>query len=137
MTIPLIRRALEKRLAMLRPAMPGAYDNASYKPVTGVAWLRATLMPATIENPTIELLTTIERGIFAVSLFYPKGDGPAAAETAAEAVRALFPAGLVLTESGCVTRVLRTPSIAAPVVETDWFSIPVSIRYTSIHQGNP
>lgn len=47
MSIQLIRKALEKRLGALAPALSTAYENSSFTPVNGTPYQRVNLLPAT------------------------------------------------------------------------------------------
>ena len=133
MSLPLIRRALEKRLAALSPSMPTAWDNVEFDPAANpTGYQRANLLPAATDNPTLSQVRKIERGIFQVTLFYPERAGAGDAEARAQLLRNHFPAGLVLTEGGIKVRIVRTPSVAPPMPEPGWYAVPISIRYQTI-----
>lgn len=129
MSQSLIKIALEKRLATLTPALATAYENVNYIPVTGTPYQRVNLLPATPENPTIGGNYHLELGIFQVTLCYPQGTGSATAKARAEAIKALFPRGLNLTESTTSLTITRTPAIAPAFMDGDRYVIPISIQY--------
>lgn len=129
MSLVLIRRALEKKLALLTPALATAFENAVYSPVTGTPYQKVNLLPATPDNSTMGSLTYMERGIFQVTLCYPVGVGPAAAETQAQLLRAHFKRGTSLAESGVTVIVTDTPRAAPALIEGDRHTIPISIAW--------
>lgn len=129
MSIQLVRRALEKRLAAMLPALATAYQNVAFQPQPGIPYQRSYLMPSDPDNSVAGSRMYFERGIFQVSLMYPAGTGPAAAEARAQAVRDQFKRGTSMTESGITVLVTDTPSIAQGIPDGDRFVVPVSIRF--------
>ena len=79
-----VRRALEGALNGMSPA-PTAWENAKFSPVTGTAYQSAHLMPAEPDNPVYGD-EYAEQGIFQITLYYPEGNGPAAAMARAELI---------------------------------------------------
>ncbi|WP_082818874.1 DUF4128 domain-containing protein [Cupriavidus nantongensis] len=131
MSLSLIRRALEKHLLAMAPVLPLAPENVPFTPTPGAPYQRVHLLPATPANPTMGDGFYREVGVFQVSLYYPQGTGPAAAQTRAEAVRNYFPRGLLIPEGGISTRVERTPAISSGVPDGDRWCIHVSIQYSA------
>lgn len=129
MSIQLIRKALEKRLGTLAPALATAYENASFTPVAGTPYQRVNLLPATPDNTTLGDAYYRETGIFQVTLLYPANAGPGTAEARAEAVKAHFKRGTSMTESGVTTLITRTPAIAGGFQDGDRYAVPISITY--------
>jgi hypothetical protein len=129
MSQTLIRKALEKRLAAMSPALATAFENAAYTPVQGTPYQKANLLPATPDNIVHGAATWFERGIFQVTLCYPTGTGPAAADARAELVRAQFKRGTTMTEGAVNVLIVATPRIAPALVEGDRYCIPVSAAY--------
>lgn len=129
MSQPLIRKALEKRLAAMTPAVSTAYENATFTPVTGTPYQRANLLPNTPDNSTQGAGMYFERGLFQVTLCYPQGTGPAAAEARAQLVREWFKRGTSLSEGGITVHVTDTPRIAPALIDGDRYCIAVSIAY--------
>lgn len=130
MSIPLTRAALETALAAMSPALATQYENVPYEPVEGTPYQAVFLMPAEPNNPEIGRFTQ-ERGLLQVSLFYPLGAGPSAAEARAELIRTTFKRGTTFTASGIKTTVEKTPEIAPAMIEEDRYHVPVRIRFFS------
>jgi len=129
MSIQLIRKALEKRLGSMTPALATAFENVAFTPAAGTPYQRVNLLPATPDNATLGDAYYRENGLFQVTLLYPQLAGPAAAEARAEAVRAHFKRGTSITESGVTTLITRTPSIAPALIDGDRYVIPITITY--------
>lgn len=129
MSVGLIRKALEKRLSTVTPAMSTAFENISFTPVTGVPWQRINLLPNTPQDGQIGSGLYFERGIFQVMLCYPMGLGPSAAESRAQLVKDTFKRGTSMIEGGVTVIVMNAPSVAGAMIEGDSYCIPVSIRY--------
>lgn len=127
-TIAAIRSALEMRLSLITPALPTAYENSGFKPTTGVAFQRATLLPATPDNPVFGG-GHVEQGVFHVLLCYPLGSGSADANARAELVRANFPRGLSLPKDGVITIIDRTPEIQKSDDDGAFYLVPVLVRW--------
>lgn len=125
----LIRKALEKRLNGMTPALATAWENASFTPVTGTPYQRVNLLPATPDNPTIGGNYYLAQGIFQVTLCYPKGGGPSLSAARAEMVKSRFQRALSMTESGVTVTITRTPAIMPAFIDDDRYCIPISIRY--------
>lgn len=129
MSILIVRRALEKRLATMSPAIATAYENAGYTPVAGTPYQRAELLPNTPDNAVMGASVYWERGLFQVTLAYPTGTGSIAAATRAELIRTHFKRGTTLTESGVSVNVTHTPKIHPALIDGDRYCIPISIMY--------
>ena len=128
MSLPAVRSALETALAAMSPALATAFQNVPYEPVQGTPWQAVTLLPGAPFNPEMGTFTT-EAGMLQVSLFYPLGAGPGAAEARAQLIRATFKRGTALTAAGVVTTVEATPEIAPAMTEDAWLHLPVRIRF--------
>lgn len=133
MTQPRIREALETRLntwaAAQSPAVPVAWQNASYTPTTGVRYVRATILPAETQNPIYGQMHRRLIGIFQVDVMAPTGTGMAASEALAESLCAEFRRGTTLTQDGLTVVMDFSPSIGTAQPEDGWVFLPVSIRY--------
>lgn len=130
MSLIKIRMALEKRLNLLTPALPIDHENLDFTAL-GLPHLRAFLLPNRTSMPGLDMVTKYEKGIFQVSVAYPLNQGTGEAEARVELVRAHFPAGLKLVESGVTVLIYEPPSVAAGQVDGVFFVIPVSISYRS------
>ncbi len=129
----LIRQALEQHLAALPVpggALATAYANASFVPAAGVPYQRCALLPAEPDNAMQGTASYFERGVLQITLCYPLGQGPRAAEQMALALRTHFARGTTLAISqGMQVLVTHTPAIAPALLEPDRYTVPVSVRY--------
>lgn len=127
----LIRKAFEKRLALMMPVLATAYENVAYTPVNGTPYQRPVLLPAQPDNATLGDAYHRLVGLFQVGLYYPLGNGPNAAQARAEAIRTQFKRGTSMTESSQTVLVIRTPTISPAQVIDDRYFVAVSIYYQS------
>lgn len=125
-----IRAALETRLDALSPALATAWENNDYTPVADTPYQRVHLMRAEPENPTFDAFRR-KLGFLQVTLFYPQGDGPAAAEARADLLSAHFPRGLTLTSGGYKVIIDGTPYVMPGFVDEDRWAVPVRVPYFS------
>lgn len=124
-----IRRALEKALEALTPALSTAFENTQFTPVVGSPYQRVNLLraiPADLERgrKLVEL-----SGIFQVTLFYPIGAGTKDIEERAELLKTSFKPPMSIVESGTVVNIFKTAKIAPGYVDDDRFVVPVSIPW--------
>lgn len=129
MSLEIIRKALEKRLATLTPVIAIAYENAAFTPSFGVPYLRVNLLPNTPDNSIMGQATYFERGIFQVTACYPLNAGTANAGDKAQAIRNHFKRGVTMVESGVTVIVTNTPKVAPALIDGDRYSVPISIEY--------
>lgn len=129
MSLVAIRVALETHLSSMTPEVPTAWENTKFDPQVNVAFQKASLLPAEPENPSFGDAFHRAQGIFQVQLNYPLLSGSAVALARAELVKTTFYRGLSLVSSGVTVVVSRTPEIAPALVDGEWYTIPVSIRY--------
>lgn len=112
----------------LTPAHEVAYPNVDADP--DARHLRCFLLPAEPGQVTYgEAGKNRHRGLFQISVAWPRGMGEVAPGAAAGAVAAHFKRGTVLTEDGINVRVIRPPYRMTAVVEPTWYVIPVRIPY--------
>lgn len=126
-----IRVALEKRLAALTPNISTAYENTTFTSITGVPYQKIAFLPAEPDNSIMGSSQFIERGIFQVTLCYPIGTGPAAAEAQSWLIRDWFKRGNTFTEAGQVTVIMKTPRVSAAIFDGDRYTLVVSITFQS------
>lgn len=130
-----IRQALEVALntwsAAQTPAVPVAWQNSAYTPTLGSRYVRANILPAETQNPSLGDDHKRFIGIFQILVYTPDDVGPGAAETIAESLFATFARGTSFTASGVTTRVLDSPSVLPSFNDDGWYVTPVSIRYQS------
>lgn len=129
MSLVIIRRALEKHLAAMTPAIAIAYENAGFSPQAGIPYQRVNLLPTAPDNSPMSVTNYFEVGIFQVTLVYPSGTGPGAAALRANLLRYHFRRGTTLVEAGVNIRVIRTPAVAGGLIDGGNYNVPVSIRY--------
>lgn len=147
MSNALVRKALETRLNAMASGLATAWQNASFTPTAGVPYQQVHLIFAPPENPAYGNYYR-EVGVFQVSLMYPQGTGPAAADARAQAIRdwfargttiQAFPAGpsMVLdfltqtyqVDPGIDVIIQRTPAIADGFPDGDRWRVPISIPF--------
>lgn len=129
MSLAIIRRALEKRLATLSPALETAFENAPYTPTPGTPFQRVNLLPNTPDNSIQGATTYFERGLFQITLCYAIGTGPAATEAQAQLTRAHFKRGTTMVESGVTVIITDTPRVSPALIDGDRYTIPISIAW--------
>lgn len=129
MSLPAVRQALEVALFAMTPTVPIAFENQSYTPVVGTPWIRAVLMPATPDNPTMGDSFHRLQGLLYLEFNYPKNTGSQAATTRAEATKVVFKRGNSFTNSGIVARISNTPEIGQGSVVGDWYILPWRARW--------
>jgi hypothetical protein len=129
MTIQIIRAALESKLASITPVIATAFENGTFKPVSGVPYQRSNLLPNTPEDSQIGSRSFFERGIYQVTLCYPLGAGTAACETRAQLVKDAFKRGTSIVQSGVTVITMNVPSVTSAMIDGDRYCLPISIRY--------
>ena len=103
-----------------------AYPNAMFpKPAPSVAWASVFVIPATTAPLSIRDSDEMA-GVFQIDLNYPINSGSGAAQAKADAIRAHFKRGTVL--SGVE---LGTVSVANLGPVDGWYRVAVSINYRS------
>ena len=133
MSLLTLRQLYETAIKAIDPTFPTVWENNLYKPLDGVAYQKVDRLLANPENPTFSNPGVgnflRELGIIQVTLLYPLGTGPSAADTKAQAIRDAFPQGKSFT-SGTVTLIIqRTPTVAPGRIDGDRWSIPVKIPF--------
>lgn len=129
MSTAIVRKAMEKRLALITPALATAYENVTFAPVAGTPYQRINLLPNTPDNRVMGSAVYFERGIFQITLCYPQGTGPGAAEARAQVVRAHFKRGTSMTESGVIVLITDTPRVSPAFMDGDRYCIPISVPF--------
>lgn len=129
MSVVKIRAALETALAGMTPVVPIAYENAAFVPVAGVPYIKAYLLSATPQNPTMGDGYYREVGYMQCTLMYPIQAGTGAAAARAEAIQSLFKRGSVFSNGGVDVKVMATPSITTGQIDGDRWALPVKIPY--------
>lgn len=128
-----IRSALESQVANISgvpSAANRAWQNVQFTPTTGTSWIRMTFQP-TRRRPQDVTADGLQRfdGLFLIDIFSPEGNGPAAAETLADATVDAFEAGTVLSANGQVLMIEYAEIDRAPNQDSPWFQVPVTIKW--------
>lgn len=126
----LIRSALETRLNSIASPLPTAFENVEFTP-NGAAFQRVNFIAAMPDDSALGAAYRREQGIMQVTLHYPQNTGAAAAEDKANAIRAWFPRGLSLSNSGQTVRILNTPSLSILGSDGQYFKIAISIYFNA------
>jgi len=127
-----IRAVLESRLASWADAngLPVIWQNAGAD-IPTVDHLRAYLMPAETRSIDLKKVMRNYRGVFQVSVFTKPGVGPGRADRLAKALDDLFQVAIPMTSNGLTVRVTSPMSAKPAMPGTDWYSVPVSCRYSA------
>lgn len=123
-----IKKAFEKRLATLSPAIATAYEGVSFTPTTA-PYQRVMLVPSQPLNPTMGTEHYREVGSFQVFLNYPANKGSGEAIARASQIRTLFKRGTTLIEDSTEVKILTTPKISGNSIVQDRIVFPVIISY--------
>ena len=123
-----IKKAFEKRLATLSPAIATAYEGISFTPTTA-PYQRVMLVPSQPLNPTMGTEHYREVGSFQVFLNYPANKGSGEAIARASQIRTLFKRGTTLIEDSTEVKILTTPQISGNSIVQDRIVVPVIISY--------
>lgn len=129
MTVPLIRKALETRLAATMPAASCSFENVDFTKTAGVIYQRSNLRPNTPDDAQIGSKVYFERGVYQVTVCSPMGGGPGVAEARAQLVKDAFKRGTSLVEGAVTVIIMNAPSVSSAMIDGDRFCIPISMRY--------
>jgi hypothetical protein len=130
MSVLKIRAALETALAALTPALPTAWENIPFEPVTGQAYQQAFVQLAEPEN--IEYGGVYEQaGIFQINLRYPTKTGTADSTSRAEMIADLFKKGASFQSIGLIVTIYKPTHIGKGAVVEDRWLVPVRVFFHS------
>lgn len=129
MSASIVRKALEARAEASAGGLSLAFQNRAYTPVVGSPWGEVSIMWANPDNPTLGDGFNREPGVLQINLHYPPNEGSAPIEAKAEAFRAAFPRGLVISSGGVVIRVLGKPSLSPSRSSGGWHTLSVSVQF--------
>ena len=127
MAILEIKRAAERKLNTLSPALPTAYEGVTFNPPNGL-YQRVQF---TIQSPDDPVLGTgfhRERVTMQIFVVGAANKGTSEVITRAELIRNHFPKGLVLQEGNVKIHVLKTPQVAGNTVVSERVICPVLIE---------
>ncbi len=120
-----IRTALESRLKTNYSTTEISWDNTSSNP-NDDGWIRATMIPATIENSALGALSKRYSGIFWIQVFTPLLKGTKAAYDIAEELEAIF-SNQQFDEVVCyASEITRTGNEGK-----GWFQLNVKVHFWS------
>lgn len=128
-----IRTALETALntwaAAQSPVVPIAYQNVGYTPAIGTLYVRASMIPAETQNPSLGDAMKRYTGIMQLNIYGKDGNGSGANETVSDSLLSYFARGESFVSGGVTVRILQSPSINPPLNDAGWYITPVAIRY--------
>ena len=128
-----IRAALETHLSNISGLPDIAYENVTYEPTTGQSYIKVSYIP-TLRRPAVRGLNPQQeyRGILAINVYAPEGDGPAACEDIVEKLLEGFEATTDITYNDgsdnytvCIDYAERDIGLT----DAPWFLIPVNIGW--------
>lgn len=133
-----IQQALYNQL-LLTPGLPADIEreNQRFKPAINNTWVRVTLLPSETVKQSVGLGGYNQlNGTYQISLFFPAGrvDIDTCNELA-DAVVDNFVAALFLNEGTTTVNVIDSWRDVS-ITESDWFQLPVYVRWTSQQQRN-
>lgn len=132
MSVKSIRQALEVALNTWATtnSKPIAWQNVPYEPTEGTLYVRASILAAETQNPTLGDGHNRKIGIFQLLVYAKEGNGSSSAETVADSLLSYFARGESFTAGTVTVRILESPSIAPAINDGGWYIVPVSVRYT-------
>lgn len=111
-------------------------ENKTYKPTQRVSWCRTTHLPAEPTQTTIGFDRQIRwGGLYQIDLFFPSNTG--AIQPIADAVVAHFNTNRFIPLDDTNPEEVLTIRMAwrgTSAVETDWYRVPVLLRYEAFTQ---
>ena len=129
-----ILEALSARMAalVLSSPLPVSWANVDYVPITGTGYITTQQLP----NQTMQasLGTTGKnrhRGIFQISVFWPKGKGQVTPLGTVGEIITHFKRGTVLTAGGISVRIDAPPYANPAMVDGAFFMTPISVPYVA------
>lgn len=134
MSHDIARAAIESRLlawAKARaPALPCAFGNVNYAPVTGQSYLQSDLMPVDTRNPSQGGQHKLYTGLIQISIRTPAGKGTTESAAIAQGIEDLFPCPTTLAKGGINVHIDSTPAIGPGANDGNGFWMtPLTIRY--------
>lgn len=127
MAIIEIKRAAERKLSALTPALPTAYEGVSFDPPNGL-YQRVQFTIQAPDDPVLGTGFHRERMTMQVFIVGAANKGTSEVISRAELTRQHFAKGLVLQEGNVKIHVLRTPQVAGTSVVSERVICPVLIE---------
>lgn len=126
MAIIEIKKAAERKLSTLTPAVPTAYEGVSFTP-PNTMYQRVQFTIQTPDDPVLGTGFHRERMQLQVFVVGAANKGTSEVINRAELIRNHFAKGLVLQEGNVKIHVLKTPQIAGNTVVSERVICPVLI----------
>jgi hypothetical protein len=105
-------------------------ENMRYVPTVGRPYQETALLPADTAQPAMgNDGVSLEKGVYQVSLHFPRDEGAGDVLGRAQLIRQFFKRNTLLSYNGTTVSVERVPSISPPRIGPDWYSRFVSIPY--------
>lgn len=127
MAIIEIKRAAERKLSALTPAIPTAWEGVSFNPPAGL-YQRVQFTIQSPDDPVLSVGFHRERMTMQVFVVGDANKGTSEVIARAELIRLHFAKGLTLQEGNVKIHVLRTPQIAGTSVASERVVCPVLIE---------
>jgi uncharacterized membrane protein len=128
MAIIQVKRAAERHLSTLSPAVDTAYEGVSFNAPSNTMYQRVQFSIRPPEDPVLG--TGFHRELLTMQVFIAglTNKGTAEVISRAELIRNHFKKGTVFTEGGVHIHVLRTPQIQGTTIASDRIICPVLIE---------
>lgn len=130
MSVLKTERALIKHLNLLTPALPTAYEGASFTPPPTI-YQRVQFRVNQPDDPVLGTGYYRERIEMQIFVNAPSNKGTGEVLTRAEVLRQHFKKSTTLTEEGMLIHVLDTPHVSGTIVVGDRVICPVLINVTA------
>lgn len=128
MAIVEIKRAAERHLNTLTPALPTGWEGVSFNPPTNQLYQRVQFIPQAPDDPVLGTGFHRERITMQIFVVGMINKGTSEVLSRAEVLRNRFKKGLVLVENDVRIHVLRTPQISGTAIASDRIICPVIIE---------
>ena len=126
-----IRKALEVALDGIAPGIDTAWENAEFKPTSGKPYQSVALLFAQPLHDEISP-SYQELGFLQVTLCYPLGTGPNAADARADLIKTTFPRGADFIADSLTTSISDEPEILPAFRDGDRYCLPVRVRFYTL-----
>jgi hypothetical protein len=130
MSVLKTEKALIKHLNLLTPALPTAYEAASFTPPTTI-YQRVQFRVNQPDDPVLGTGYYRERIEMQIFVNAPTNKGTGEALSRAEILRQHFKKSTTLPEAGVLVHVLETPHISGTIAVGDRIICPVLISATA------
>ena len=125
-----IKRAAERLLLTITPAIPTAFEGVDFDPPPGM-YQRCQFRIDDPTDPTFPAGYHRENIEFQVFISGLKGEGTADVLTRADLIRQTFYKSLTMTEGSTRIYILRTPKIGSAIPIQDRLIVPVLISLSA------